>query len=130
MTAILIIDDEQPTLQMLTLYLEACGHTVLTAENEIQGLDVFRTRRPAIVLTDIKMPGKDGFDVLRQIKAIAPQTEVIVITGHGDKDLAQQALDLNASAFFNKPLDTEALDATIREIEQRLALGCGTQKSS
>ena len=41
MTAILIIDDEQPTLQMLTLYLEACGHTVLTAENEIQGLDVF-----------------------------------------------------------------------------------------
>jgi YesN/AraC family two-component response regulator len=122
MTAILIIDDEQPTLQMLTLYLEACGHTVLTADNEIQGLEVFRSHRPAIVLTDIKMPGKDGFDVLRQIKAIAPQTEVIVITGHGDKDLARQALDLNASAFFNKPLDTEALDAAIREIENRLAL--------
>jgi YesN/AraC family two-component response regulator len=130
MTAILIIDDEQPTLQMLTLYLEACGHTVLTAENEIQGLEVFRTHRPTIVLTDIKMPGKDGFDVLRQIKAIAPQTEVIVITGHGDKDLAQQALDLRASAFFNKPLDTEALDAAIREIEQRLAPGFGNKKPS
>jgi YesN/AraC family two-component response regulator len=130
MTAILIIDDEQPTLQMLTLYLEACGHTVLTAENEIQGLEVFRTHRPAIVLTDIKMPGKDGFDVLRQIKAIAPQTEVIVITGHGDKDLARQALDLKASAFFNKPLDTEALDAAIREIEQRLAAGFASKMSS
>jgi len=130
MTTILIIDDEQPTLQMLTLYLEACGHTVLTAENEIQGLEVFRSQRPAIVLTDIKMPGKDGFDVLRQIKAIAPQTEVIVITGHGDKDLAQQALDLRASAFFNKPLDTEALDTAIREIEQHMAMGFRNKKPS
>jgi YesN/AraC family two-component response regulator len=121
MTAILIIDDEHPTLQMLTLYLEACGHTVLTAENEIEGLAVFRQERPPIVLTDIKMPGKDGFDVLRQIKAIAPATEVIVITGHGDKDLAQQALFLKASAFFNKSLDTEALDSAIRSIEQRMA---------
>ena len=130
MTTILIIDDEQPTLQMLTLYLEACGHTVLTAENEVQGLELFRSHRPAIVLTDIKMPGKDGFDVLRQIKAIAPRTEVIVITGHGDKDLAQQALDLRASAFFNKPLDTEALDAAIREIEARLAVSFQNTRTS
>ena len=130
MTTILIIDDEQPTLQMLTLYLEACGHTVLTAENEIQGLEVFRSQRPAIVLTDIKMPGKDGFDVLRQVKAIAPRTEVIVITGHGDKDLAQQALDLKASAFFNKPLDTEALDAAIRQIEQRMTVGIKGPRTS
>ncbi len=121
MTTILIIDDEQPTLQMLSLYLEACGHTVLTAENEAMGLDLFHKQQPPLVLTDIKMPGKDGFDVLRQIKEISPQTEVIVITGHGDKDLAQQAYDLQASAFFNKPLDTEALDATIKEIEQRLS---------
>ena len=128
MTTILIIDDEQPTLQMLTLYLEACGHDVLTAENEIEGLELFRTQRPAIVLTDIKMPGKDGFDVLRQIKAIAPKTEVIVITGHGDKDLAQQALSLRASAFFNKPLDTEALDAAIRQIEQRMTSGLNDAK--
>ena len=130
MTTILIIDDEQPTLQMLTLYLEACGHAVLTAENEIEGLELFRTHKPAIVLTDIKMPGKDGFDVLRQVKAIAPRTEVIVITGHGDKDLAQQALDLKASAFFNKPLDTEALDAAIRQIEQRLSVGIKGPRTS
>ena len=130
MTTILIIDDEQPTLQMLTLYLEACGHTVLTAENEIEGLEMFRAHKPAIVLTDIKMPGKDGFDVLSQVKAIAPRTEVIVITGHGDKDLAQQALDLKASAFFNKPLDTEALDAAIRQIEQRMTVGIKGPRTS
>jgi YesN/AraC family two-component response regulator len=120
MSTILIIDDELPTLQMLSLYLEACGHNVLTAENETQGLEVFKREKPPIVLTDIKMPGRDGLDVLRQIKSLSPETEVVVITGHGDKALAQQALDLKASAFFNKPLDTEALDRAIKEIEQRL----------
>ena len=123
MTKILVIDDEVPTLQMLSLFLGACGYDVLIAENEQAGLEVFKDQRPPIVLTDIKMPGRDGFAVLQQIKALAPQTEVIVITGHGDKDLARQAYSLNASFFFNKPLDTEALDKAIKEIEARLKPG-------
>jgi DNA-binding NtrC family response regulator len=121
MTQILIIDDEKPTLQMLSLYLEACGHEVLTADNETEGMAVFTAHRPQIVLTDIKMPGKDGFAVLRQIKSMAPATQVIVITGHGDQDLARQAFDLDACAFFNKPLDTEALEAEIKRIEAALS---------
>jgi YesN/AraC family two-component response regulator len=120
MTQILIIDDEKPTLQMLKLYLEAFGHEVLTADNESQGMVVFNTHRPPIVLTDIKMPRKDGFAVLRQIKSLAPETRVIVITGHGDRDLARQAFDLDACAFFNKPLDTEALEKEIKKIEENL----------
>ena len=120
MTQILIIDDEKPTLQMLKLYLEVCGHEVMTAENESNGITVFTTHRPPIVLTDIKMPGKDGFAVLRQIKSLAPETRVIVITGHGDRDLARQAFDLDACAFFNKPLDTEALEKEIKKIEASL----------
>ena len=120
MTQILIIDDEKPTLQMLRLYLEVCGHEVLTASDETSGLAAFRQHRPPIVLTDIKMPGRDGFAVLRRIKTLAPETQVIVITGHGDRDLARQAYDLDACAFFNKPLDTEALEAEIKRIETRL----------
>jgi DNA-binding NtrC family response regulator len=123
MTKILIIDDEQPTLQMLTLYLEVCGHEVLTADTEPKGMAVFERHRPPIVLTDIKMPGKDGFAVLRQIKSMAPDTQVIVITGHGDRDLARQAFDLDACAFFNKPLDTEALEKEIKRIETTLTGG-------
>jgi YesN/AraC family two-component response regulator len=121
MTQILIIDDEKPTLQMLKLYLEVCGYGVLTAENEPDGISMFQTHRPPIVLTDIKMPGKDGLDVLRQIKAISPATEVIVITGHGDRDLKEQAMALEASAFFNKPLDTDALDDALQAAKARLA---------
>jgi YesN/AraC family two-component response regulator len=121
MTTILIIDDEKPTLQMLSLFLEASGYSVLTAENEAQGLDIFERNRPEIVLTDIKMPGKDGLEVLRQIKSISKTTEVIVITGHGDQDLKEQAMALDASAYFSKPLDTDALDEALKIAEARLA---------
>lgn len=125
MTTILIIDDEKPTLQMLSLFLEASGYGVLTAENESQGVELFKRKLPEIVLTDIKMPGKDGLDVLRQIKSISPRTEVIVITGHGGRDLKQKALALDASAFFNKPLDTDALDEALKAAETRLGGGAG-----
>jgi YesN/AraC family two-component response regulator len=121
MTTILIIDDEKPTLQMLSLFLEASGYSVLTAENEAQGLEIFERDRPEIVLTDIKMPGKDGLEVLRQIKSKAKATEVIVITGHGGRDLKEQALALNASAYFSKPLNTDALDEALKAAEARLA---------
>lgn len=113
MVKILIIDDEAATLDMLQLYLGACGYDVLVADNEASGMDIFTREQPPIVLTDVKMPGKDGFSVLRQIKARRPETQVIVITGHGDKDLAQRAFDLKANDFFNKPLDTEALIAAL-----------------
>ncbi len=122
MTKLLIIDDEISTLDMLKLFLEACGYTVLAAENAAKGIEIFEAETPQIVLTDIKMPTKDGFSVLKTIKSRRPETEVIVITGHGDKDLAQQALDLNASEFFNKPLDTDALNAALKRAEKRLGL--------
>lgn len=119
MKKILVIDDEVPTLDMLTLFLSACGYSVFTAENEPSGLAVFKKENPAIVLTDIKMPGEDGLSILKKIKKMRPETEVIVITGHGDKDLAQKALDLDACDFFNKPLDTDALSAALKRAEER-----------
>ena len=121
MTQILIIDDEKPTLQMLTLYLDVCGHEVLTAENESEGMAMFDKHRPPIVLTDIKMPGKDGFAVLRQIKSMAPDTHVIVITGHGGSGSGPpRHLIWTLCAFFNKPLDTDALEQEIQRIEATL----------
>jgi len=122
MTKILVIDDEIPTLDMLQLFLSACGYTVLIAENEAKGIEIFEKEDPPIVLTDIKMPVRDGFSVLKKIKSMRPQTEVIVITGHGDKDLAQRAFELKACEFFNKPLDTDALDAALKRAEKRLGL--------
>ena len=119
---ILVIDDEQPTLKMFSLLLAAYGYEVLTAENGQMGVDVFREQSPWLVLTDIKMPVMDGIEVLKRIKAINPHTEVIVITGHGDMDLAIQALNLDATDFINKPLQRESLEKALERARERLAI--------
>jgi len=122
MEKILVIDDEKPTLMMFRLTLAAYGYDVLTAENGQEGLDVFNRERPTIVLTDIKMPGMNGIEVLKQVKAIDPSTEVIVITGHGDMDLAIQALNLDATDFINKPIQRHLLEQAIKRAQERRRL--------
>jgi len=122
MKKILVIDDEKPTLKMFTLLLEALGYEVLTAEDGRAGVDVFRSERPDIVLTDIKMPIMDGIEVLKNIKSINPHAEVIVITGHGDMDLAIQALNLDATDFINKPVQRQALSQALERADERLVL--------
>lgn len=128
MKKILVIDDEQPTLKMFTMLLEAMGFAVLTAEDGKAGLDVFNSERPDIVLTDIKMPTMDGIEVLKSIKQVNPHAEVIVITGHGDMDLAIQALNLDATDFINKPVQRQALSQALERAHERLALS-RTQQS-
>lgn len=119
---ILIIDDEKPTLKMFSLFLEVYGFAILTAESGEEGLEVFDRERPEIVLTDIKMPGMDGIEVLREIKRRSPTTEVIVITGHGDMDLAIQALNLDAADFINKPIQRQSLEQALSRARERLSL--------
>lgn len=122
MRKILIIDDEKPTLNMFRLFLTAYGHHPLTAENGEEGLRVFEQERPDIVLTDIKMPGIDGIETLTRLKRLDPAAEVIVITGHGDIDLAIKALNLDATDFINKPIQKADLDAALKRAEERLRL--------
>lgn len=122
MDRILVIDDERPTLTMFRLLLSAEGYTVLTAENGREGLAVFERERPPLVITDIKMPGMDGIEVLKRIKQLEPGTEVIVVTGHGDMDLAIQALNLDATDFINKPIQRHALEHALRRAGERIEL--------
>ena len=120
MKTILIVDDETPTLEMLELFLGALGYSVLTANNQAEGFEIFEREKPPIILTDIKMPGKDGLSFLEQVKSLRPETEVIVITGHGDRDLAQRAFDLKATEFLHKPLDTDVLEKVLENIEAKM----------
>lgn len=128
MRKILVIDDEKPTLSMFRLFLNAYGFTVFTAENGEEGLEVFQKEQPAIVITDIKMPGMDGLEVLKRIKELNPLAEVIIITGHGDLDLAIRALNMNATDFINKPIQKNALDQALRRAEERLTLAENEEK--
>ena len=119
---VLVIDDEQPTLNMFRLLLAAYGYETLTAVNGAEGVAAFESERPGIVLTDVKMPVMDGIEVLRRIKDIDPHAEVIVITGHGDMDLAIRALNLDATDFINKPVQRQALNQALRRAEERIAI--------
>ncbi len=116
---ILVIDDEKPTLSMFKLFLAAYGYEVYTAENGEQGIETFTRVDPEIVFTDIRMPGIDGLEVLRQIRETRPRCQVVIITGHGDMERAVEALDMDASDFINKPVEREALNAALIRAEKR-----------
>jgi YesN/AraC family two-component response regulator len=120
MYKILVIDDEKPTLNMSRLLLGASGYSVVTAEGGEEGLEVFRREKPDIVITDMKMPGMDGLAILDEIKKESPATEVIVITGHGDSDLAEQAANHGSGGFIHKPIRKKILDEELKKAEDRL----------
>lgn len=125
---VLVIDDEKTTLKMFRLILDVYGFEILTAECGEKGLEIFDREKPEIVLTDIKMPGMDGIEVLKEIKRRIPSTEVIVITGHGDMDLAIQALNLDAADFINKPIKREKLENGIERARERIRVSHSTGK--
>lgn len=120
MSRVLVIDDEKATLTMFRLFLKAFGYQVDVADDGHTGLSIFRRDRPQIVFTDLKMPGIDGFEVLKSIKIEVPGTEVIVITGHGDMDLVLRALNLDATDFINKPVSRKGLQTALDRAEHRL----------
>lgn len=117
---ILLVDDEPGIRKVLGISLEASGYQVLKAENGQEALSIFQKEAPPIVLTDIKMPGMDGIDVLRRIKAENPDTEVIVITGHGDMDLAIKSLKYEATDFITKPIDDDELERALGKARKNI----------
>lgn len=119
-TKILLIDDEDSIRKLLGISLKHKGFEVITAEDGEKGIEMFRQESPEIVLTDIKMPDVDGLEVLRQVKALDPEAQVIVITGHGDMESAIEALKLEASDFLNKPVRDEALMLAIKRAQEVL----------
>jgi signal transduction histidine kinase len=106
----------------LSISLADRGYEVFTAENGEDALQIFKKKQPAIVMTDIKMPGMDGIELLQKIKEVGPDTEVIMITGHGDMELAVQSLKNAASDFITKPINDDALDIALKRAGEKIAV--------
>ncbi|MFO7965001.1 MAG: hybrid sensor histidine kinase/response regulator [Desulfobacterales bacterium] len=119
---ILLVDDEPGIRKIIRISLEDLGYSVLEAEHGKAALNLFLERRPAIVLTDIKMPEMDGITLLDRIKRVDPETEVILFTGHGDMDDAIQSLKFDATDFITKPIDVKVLQIALKRAKERIVL--------
>ena len=116
---IVLIDDEEDIREVIAIALEDAGYTVGTAADGTAGLLLCDDTSPQIVITDIRMPGMDGLQVLETLKKKYPDIEVIVATAFGEMDLAIRALQLDASDFITKPISDEALYLALRRAQER-----------
>jgi PAS domain S-box-containing protein len=119
---ILLVDDEAGIRRVLTILLADMGYEVLAAAEGHAAMELFHRHRPPIVITDIKMPGMDGLALLRAIKQASADTEVIMITGHGDMELAVESLKLDAADFITKPIANDALEVALKRARKKIAL--------
>jgi two-component system, NtrC family, nitrogen regulation response regulator NtrX len=122
MARILIIDDESSIREILRQLFEYEGHEVDLASSGAEGLRKVTTAEPDVVFLDVKMPGMDGLDVLARVKKTAPDLQVVMISGHGTIDTAVEATRRGAFDFLQKPLDTDRLLVTLRNVLDRKGL--------
>ena len=120
--SILLVDDEAGIRKVLGIALSDMGYQVYTAENGVEALRIFEDKRPPIVLTDIKMPEMDGIELLRRLKELSPETEIIMITGHGDMDLAINSVKYEATDFVTKPINDEILEIALNRAVERITM--------
>jgi len=121
-TKVLVIDDEVQITATLVKYLSIEGYVPIPANNAHEGLKIYHEEKPQIIITDIRMPGKSGLELLEEIREHDSHTEIIVVTGHGDLDSAILALKNRASDFILKPIDFEVILITIERALERVKL--------
>ncbi len=116
---ILVIDDEPDVRDVMAISLEDAGYKTLSAANGESGLKLLASHKPQILITDIKMPGMSGLEVLKQARHIRPETQVIVTTGFADIKKAVTALQHDASDFITKPVDDTTLHLALKRAMER-----------
>jgi len=118
-THILLVDDEKDFVEMLSLRLQEAGEKVTPAHDGRMGLDLLQKEHIDVVILDIKMPGMDGIQVLKEIKTRHPLVEVILLTGHGTAETAVEGMRLGAFDYLMKPADFDELTAKLNGARQK-----------
>jgi len=127
-TKILLVDDEQLVREELGALLEDEGYEVITGSDGEEGLDLFRRVHPDLVITDVRMPRRDGLSVAMTIRQENPAVPVTVITGHGSESMAIEALRAGVTDFVKKPVRLDDLTAALLRMEAaRQPVGTGSE---
>lgn len=117
---VLVIDDELGPRESLRILLKT-EYEVHVADSVLRGLELLKQHRPDVVIMDIRMPGMSGIEGLREIRKIDPDIAVIMLTGFGALETAQEALRLGANDYLKKPFDTKEIVEVVRQNVRRTA---------
>src|SRR3954469_1964112 len=104
---ILIVDDQYGIRILLNEVLQKEGYDTYQAANGLQALEIVQENVPDLILLDMKIPGMDGIEILKRVKALYPDMKVIIMTAYGELDMIQEAMDLGAITHFAKPFDID-----------------------
>ncbi|MBW2166752.1 MAG: sigma-54-dependent Fis family transcriptional regulator [Deltaproteobacteria bacterium] len=113
---ILVVDDEPDMRIALTYALSHCGYSVESASSGLEALKKFEADKFSLIITDLKMPGMSGIEILGKVKKRSPKIPVIMITAYGTINNAVEAMQQGASDYILKPFSTEILEAAIKKV--------------
>ncbi len=119
---ILVADDDESLRWVTQVQLQRAGYEVLAAENGQAALELLRDTAVDLVITDLKMPGMSGLDLLRQVRLESPETNVIVVTAYGTVETAVEAMKAGAFDYITKPVNPEELKLTAARALEHVAL--------
>lgn len=119
---ILIVDDDKNSREGLRIFLEGLEYEVFCADNGTEGLALYRKERPDLVLTDVRMPGMQGGELLETLKAENPSACIILMTAYGTVDDAVKAMKKGAFYYLTKPLNLEELEFLVKKALQSQTL--------
>ena len=112
---ILIVDDQYGIRILLNEVFQKEGYETYQAANGVQALDIVQKYSPHLVLLDMKIPGMDGIEILKRIKAINPEIRVIIMTAYGELDMIQETKELGAIMHFAKPFDIDEIREAVKK---------------
>jgi two-component system response regulator HydG len=124
---VLVVEDNETLREGIREVLESAGHRIRAVESAEEGLRVCKDEMPEVILTDLKLPGQSGLDLLKNLKGQDPLVEVILLTAYGTVEIAVDAMRAGAFDFLIKPIRMEHLSAKVAQAcqvrEDRRALG-------
>ena len=121
-TCVLIVEDHADSAEFLRLLLEPEGYIVKTAGTAQQAREQVTATRPDIILMDLMLPDVEGLDLLRELRTMNPESQVLVVSGHGSITVAVEAMENGALSFIEKPINPSVLMALLHKAAEKLAL--------
>ncbi|CAG9620107.1 response regulator [Sutcliffiella rhizosphaerae] len=112
---LLIVDDQYGIRILLNEVFQKEGYQTFQAANGYQALDIVEKHSPDLVLLDMKIPGMDGIEILKRLKAFNSDIQVIIMTAYGELDMIQESKDLGAITHFAKPFDIDEIREAVRK---------------